>query len=59
MEPDKELQIPGIMTSKYGIALDILFCNCTQVIYVCAANLTYGTDTFPHLTMVYAVQRHN
>lgn len=45
MEPDKELQIPGIMTSKYGIASDILFCNCTQVIYVCATDLTYGTDT--------------
>lgn len=44
MEPDKELQILGL-TSKYGTASDILFGDCTQVIYVCATSLTYGTDT--------------
>lgn len=62
MEPDKELQIAGIMTSVQNMELPQIpsfitaHKSFTSVPQVSPMPLAL---TFPHLTMVYAVPRNN
>lgn len=62
MESNKELQIPGTMTSVQNLELPQTSSFVTahkSLMFVPQVSPLAQTLTFPHLTMIYAVPRHN